>query len=234
VLTYAGLWAVWSHRIAHAFWRRGLKFPARLISQITRVLTGVEIHPGARIGRRLFIDHGMGVVIGETAQIGDDVLMYHQVTLGGTSLEKVKRHPTIGNNVLLGMGAKLVGAITVGDNAKIGANAVVTKDVPPNSTVVGIPGKVVKQDGVYVPTVQKAHSHARRAAAPAPVAPSPSVMDSALNALDPQGELINHLLWEIDEMRRRLTLLEAEHGGPPPPAALRSGDWDVHDIEAVV
>ncbi len=135
------------------------------------------------------------------------------------------------------MGAKVVGAITVGDNALIGANAVVTKDVPPNSTVVGIPGKVVKQDGLYVPTVQsgRRHDHAHAGAAPrSPAAPSPAVMDSSLNAVDPQGEMINHLVREIEEMRRRLAVLEAEHGGPPPPAGLRAGEWDVHDIEAVV
>jgi serine O-acetyltransferase len=230
VLTYAGLWAILSHRAAHGLWRRGLKFPARFLSQVTRALTGIEIHPGATIGRRFFIDHGMGVVIGETAEIGDDVLMYHQVTLGGTSLEKVKRHPTIGNNVLIGMGAKVIGAITVGDNARIGANAVVTRDVPANATVVGIPGKVVKQDGVYVTARNKSHDYPHGAR---PAAPPPAVMDSNLNALDPQGEAINRLLTEIEHLRQRLALLEAEHGGTPPPA-LRGGEWEPHDIEAVV
>lgn len=235
VLTYAGFWAIVSHRVAHTLWRRGMKFPARLLSQITRVATGVEIHPGATIGRRFFIDHGMGVVIGETAEIGDDVLMFHQVTLGGTSLEKVKRHPTIGNNVLIGMGAKVIGAITVGDNARIGANAVVTRPVPANATVVGIPGKIVKQDGVYVRPAPSRVSHTHSAAAQSvPAAPPPVVMDSNLNALDPQGEAISRLLNEMDAMRRRLALLEEQHGGTPPPAASRGGDWEPHDIEAMV
>ena len=137
VLTYAGFWALFHHRIAHGLHRRGLRLLARAISQWSRFLTNIEIHPGATIGRRFFIDHGAGVVIGETAIVGDDVLMYHQVTLGGTALEPVKRHPTVGNNVLLGMGAKVLGNITIGDGARIGANAVVTRDVPPNTSVVG-------------------------------------------------------------------------------------------------
>nr|CAA9220951.1 Serine acetyltransferase [uncultured Armatimonadetes bacterium] len=245
VLTYAGLWALLSHRVAHRLWRGGLKFPARFLSQATRFWTGIEIHPGARIGRRFFIDHGMGVVIGETAEIGDDVLMYHQVTLGGTSLEKVKRHPTIGNNVLIGMGAKVIGAITVGDNARVGANAVVTRDVPANSTAVGIPAKVVKQDGVYVRAVlDGAHGHphvlAPAPARPAPARPAPAVMDSALNALDPQGEAIGRLLDEIEALRQRLAVLEAEHNFPHPAStggpvsASPASEWHPHDIEAVV
>src|SRR5579871_6763569 len=136
VLQYPGLHAVVAHRVAHRIWAtrippRGFwKIVARSLSQLSRLWTGIEIHPGATIGRRFFIDHGMGVVIGETAEIGDDVLMYHQVTLGGSELRKVKRHPTIGNNVLIGMGAKIIGAVTVGDNCRIGANAVVNKDIP--------------------------------------------------------------------------------------------------------
>ena len=234
VWTYAGLWAVLSHRLAHSLWRRGIKFPARLLSQITRSFTGIEIHPGATIGRRFFIDHGMGVVIGETAQVGDDVLMYHQVTLGGTSLARVKRHPTIGNNVLIGMGAKVIGAITVGDNARIGANAVVTKDVPTNSTVVGITGKVVKRDGEYVNIAQalaSSHGHSHQPAPP----PPPAVMDPTLNAIDPQDEVIKRLQWELDNLRERLVHLEAIHGGPPSsPVLSRPSEWDPHDIEAVV
>jgi len=139
--------ALFYHRIAHSLHTRGFRFPARAISQWSRFLTNIEIHPGATIGRRFFIDHGAGVVIGETAIVGDDVLMYHQVTLGGTSLEKTKRHPTVCNNVLLGMGAKVLGNITVGDGARIGANAVVTRDVPPNTSVVGVPGRILVQDG---------------------------------------------------------------------------------------
>lgn len=147
MLLYQGLHALISHRLAHFFYRMNLFLLARLISQVSRALTGIEIHPGARIGKRFFIDHGMGVVIGETAVIGDDVLIYQQVTLGGTGLEKGKRHPTIGDNVVIGAGAKVLGNITVGDNSYIGANAVVIKDVPANSTVVGVPGRITKQDG---------------------------------------------------------------------------------------
>lgn len=148
ILTYSGLHAIWSHRIAHAFYKRKLFFIARVISQISRFFTGIEIHPGAKIGRRFFIDHGMGVVIGETCEIGDNVTVFQGVTLGGTGKEKGKRHPTIRDNALIATGAKVLGSITVGENSKIGAGSVVLKEVPPNSTVVGIPGKVVIQDGV--------------------------------------------------------------------------------------
>ncbi len=147
LLLYQSLYALVSHRIAHFFYKLHLFFFARLLSQISRFMTGIEIHPGAKIGKRFFIDHGIGVVIGETAVIGDDVLLYQGVTLGGTGLEKGKRHPTIGNNVVIGTGAKVLGNITIGDNSYIGANAVVIKDVPPNSTVVGVPGRITKQDG---------------------------------------------------------------------------------------
>ncbi|GIP24784.1 MULTISPECIES: serine O-acetyltransferase EpsC [Paenibacillus] len=147
VFTYSGLHAIWSHRLAHAFYRRRWFSVARIISQVSRFFTGIEIHPGATIGNRLFIDHGMGVVIGETCEIGDDVVIYQGVTLGGSGKEKGKRHPTIGNNVVIGSGAKILGSFTVGDQSNIGANSVVLKEVPPNSTVVGIPGKVVKQGG---------------------------------------------------------------------------------------
>lgn len=139
---YPGLHAIWLHRIAHWLWRHRLLFLGRLVSHISRWLTGIEIHPGARIGRRCFIDHGMGIVIGETAEIGDDVLMYQGVVLGGTSLEKKKRHPTIGNHVVLGAGATVLGPITVGDGARIGAGSVVIKPVPPGATVVGVPAHV--------------------------------------------------------------------------------------------
>lgn len=148
MLTYAGLHAIWAHRVAHRIFKRRWYTLARIISQTSRFFTGIEIHPGAVIGERLFIDHGMGVVIGETCQIGDDVILYQGVTLGGTGKEKGKRHPTIGNNVVISSGAKVLGSFTVGDNAMIGANAVVLREVPPNSTVVGIPGRIVKQDGV--------------------------------------------------------------------------------------
>jgi len=143
ILCYPGLQAIWMHRVSHWFWRRGFKTFARFLSHISRFLTGIEIHPGAKIGRRFFIDHGAGVVIGETSEIGHDVLIYQGVVLGGTSQEKTKRHPTIGNRVVIGAGAILLGPIKVGDGAKIGAGSVVIKDVPPNSTVVGVPGRVV-------------------------------------------------------------------------------------------
>ncbi|WP_197072710.1 serine O-acetyltransferase [Bacillus sp. B-jedd] len=150
VLTYSGLHAIWSHRIAHALFKRKFFFLARLISQISRFFTGIEIHPGAQIGRRFFIDHGMGVVIGETCEIGDNVTVYQGVTLGGTGKEKGKRHPTILDNALIAAGAKVLGSITIGEHAKVGAGSVVLKDVPAHSTVVGIPGKVVIQNGVKV------------------------------------------------------------------------------------
>lgn len=145
VLTaYPGIHALLFHRFNHALWNRGLKWLARFLSSIARLLTGIEIHPGAKIGRRFFIDHGMGVVIGETAEIGDDCTLYQGVTLGGTSWNKGKRHPTLGNNVVIGAGAKVLGPFTVGDNARIGSNSVVIKEVPPGATVVGVPGRVVE------------------------------------------------------------------------------------------
>ncbi|MGD6968829.1 serine O-acetyltransferase [Rossellomorea vietnamensis] len=150
ILTYSGLHAIWAHRLAHAFYKRKFYFLARVISQLSRFFTGVEIHPGAVIGRRFFIDHGMGVVIGETCEIGDNVTIFQGVTLGGTGKEKGKRHPTIRDNALVATGAKVLGSIIVGENSKIGAGSVVLKDVPANSTVVGIPGKVVIKDGVKV------------------------------------------------------------------------------------
>lgn len=138
-LTYPGVHAVWAHRIAHHLWTSGFKFPARFLSFIMRGATGIEIHPGAKLGRRLFIDHGTGVVIGETAEVGDDVVIFHGTTLGGTSREKAKRHPTVGSRVTIGSGAKVLGPITIGDDVQIGANAVVVKDVPANHIAVGIP-----------------------------------------------------------------------------------------------
>lgn len=141
VLLYSGLHAVWAHRVWHALWRRGLRFIARAGAQLTRALTGIEIHPGATIGRRFFIDHGMGVVIGETAEIGDDVMLYHGVTLGGRTHNTGKRHPTLGDGVAVGAGAKVLGPIHIGAHSVIGANAVVTKDAPEHSIVVGIPAK---------------------------------------------------------------------------------------------
>jgi serine O-acetyltransferase len=152
---YAGLRAVWSHRLNHWLWRRGMRTPARFLSEVARFFTGIEIHPGAQIGRCLFIDHGTGVVIGETAIVGDHVTIYQGVTLGGTGKENGKRHPTPGDNVVIGNGAKVLGNITVGENCRIGAGSVVLHDVPRNSTVVGIPARVVLQDGKRVTTNQE-------------------------------------------------------------------------------
>lgn len=175
---YQGIHALINHRFTHSLYKARLFFPARLLSQFSRHFTGIEIHPGAQIGKRFFIDHGMGVVIGETAVVGDDVLLYQGVTLGGTGLEKGKRHPTIGNNVVIGGGAKVLGNITVGDNSYIGANAVVIKDVPPNSTVVGVPGRITRQDGKKI-----------------------DVLLDHIHVLDP-------ILQEVDELKKRLEKLE--------------------------
>jgi len=178
LLTYSGLHALVAHRVTHAMRAMHIPFFPRWLSQIGKFFTGIEIHPGARIGNALFIDHGMGVVIGETAIIGDNVTIYQGVTLGGTGKEKGKRHPTVGSNVVIGAGAKVLGDITIGDNSYIGANAVVIKDVPPNSTVVGIPGRITKQDGKKI-DISLDHIH----------------------VLDP-------LLQEMEELKRRLDKLE--------------------------
>ena len=151
VLTYSGLHAVLAYRISHKLYKRNLHLPARIISQGARLLTGIEIHPGAKIGKGLFIDHGSGVVIGETAEIGDNCTLYQGVTLGGTGKDTGKRHPTLGNNVLVGAGAKVLGPFKVGDNSKVAANAVVLKEIPPDCTAVGVPAKVVKRGGARVP-----------------------------------------------------------------------------------
>jgi serine O-acetyltransferase len=146
VTCYPGFHALLVHRLAHWLWESRLKWLARLTSHLGRFLTGIEIHPGARIGRRFFIDHGMGVVIGETAEVGDDCTLYHGVTLGGTSWNKGKRHPTLGNGVVLGAGAKILGPITIGDGARVGSNAVVVKSVPPGTTAIGIPAHIVEKE----------------------------------------------------------------------------------------
>lgn len=155
LLCYPCIHSIISHRIAHALYKRGFVVLARLISQISRFFTGIEIHPGAKIGRRLFIDHGMGVVIGETTEIGDDVTIYQGATLGGTGKEKGKRHPTIGDNVVISSGAKILGPFKVGDNSKIGSGSVVLKEVPPNCTVVGVPGHIVIKDNIKIRNVHK-------------------------------------------------------------------------------
>jgi len=149
VLAYPGVHALFFYRAAHWLWLRGMRLPARLVSNLARLVTGIDIHPGAEIGRRFFIDHGMGVVIGETAEIGDDVTLYQGVTLGGTSLKKEKRHPTVEDLVIIGTGATVLGPVTIGEKSRIGAGSVVIHSVPPNSTVVGIPGRVVQGEGVH-------------------------------------------------------------------------------------
>ncbi|MBD8205562.1 serine O-acetyltransferase [Microbacterium sp. CFBP 8790] len=146
-LLYPGLHAVWMHRVSHRLWRQGLRFPARALSQVTRWLTGIEIHPGATIGRRFFIDHGMGVVVGETAEVGDDVMLYHGVTLGGRQREGGKRHPTLHDGVAVGAGAKVLGPITLGARSVVGANAVVTRDAPADSVLVGVPATARSRRG---------------------------------------------------------------------------------------
>ena len=185
ILCYPGLHAIWLHRLANYLWRHRLRFLARLLAHINRFLTNIEIHPGAAIGRRLFIDHGAGVVIGETAKVGDDVLMYQGVVLGGTSLEKKKRHPTIGNNVVMGTGAIALGAITIGNEAKIGSGSVVIKPVPPESTVVGIPGRVVEDR--HKPLLDLEHG----------------------NLPDPVAEAIRLVLRDQDSLEERLERLES-------------------------
>lgn len=190
ILTYSGLHAIWAHRLAHALYKRKFYFLARLLSQISRFFTGIEIHPGAVIGRRLFIDHGMGVVIGETCEIGDNVTIYQGVTLGGTGKEKGKRHPTIKDNALIASGAKVLGSITIGENAKIGAGSVVLRDVPPNSTVVGIPGRVKVLDGQRV---DKDLNHA--------------------NLPDPVAERLKELEREILKLKAELKSLKEEKEG---------------------
>lgn len=150
LLAYPGVHAVLLYRVSHRWWLADWKLAARLLAAFTRWLTNVDIHPGAVIGKRIFIDHGAGVVIGETAEIGDDVTLYHGVTLGGTTWNKEKRHPTLGNQVLVGAGAKILGAITLGNNVRVGANSVVIKDVPPCCTVIGIPGRIIQSKGVKI------------------------------------------------------------------------------------
>ena len=161
LLLYPGLHALWMHRLAHWFWRAGLSLLARTISNATRWFTGIEIHPGARIGTGFFIDHGMGTVIGETAEIGANVTLYHNVTLGGVSWEKIKRHPTLEDHVVVGAGAQILGPITIGANSRVGANSVVVKDVPPNSVVVGVPGrfKVLNGERIIEPEREDLQHH---------------------------------------------------------------------------
>jgi len=197
VFCYPGLHALWFHRLAHFLWQYKLRFLARLLSHISRFLTGVEIHPGAKIGRRFFIDHGAGVVIGETAEIGDDVLMYQGVVLGGTTLKKEKRHPTVGNNVVIGTGAVALGAITIGNGASIGSGSVVVKSVPPAATVVGVPGRIVEDR--HKPLLDLEHG----------------------KLPDPVAEAIGLVLMEQERLEERLKRLENLSGLVIPKDELR-------------
>src|SRR5581483_11623009 len=185
-LCYSGLHAVWFHHITHWLWKHHLYLFGRLLSQITRLFTGIEIHPGAQLGRRFFIDHGMGVVIGETAVVGDDVTLYQGVTLGGTGKEQGKRHPTIGNNVVIGGGAKVLGNITVGNSCRVGAGSVVTRNVPDDSTVVGVPGHIIFRNGKRV------------------------VITDPKQINDPLSEALAAVATEVNKLRERVHQLEGE------------------------
>lgn len=194
-LCYPGFHALQLHRIAHWLWRKGLRMPARLLAHVSRFLTGVEIHPGAKIGPGLFIDHGMGVVIGETAEVGEDVTIYQSAVLGGRGTERGKRHPTIGNNVVIATGAKILGSFTVGDHARIGAGAVVLKDVPPHCTVVGVPGRIVREHGRRVHAIDLDHANV-----PDPVERTFRTMErrieeleSRIRQLESQLQPVNHV-----------------------------------------
>lgn len=187
IFCYPGFHAILIHRVAHWLWSRRCYFLGRLVSHLGRQLTGIEIHPGAKIGRGLFIDHGMGVVIGETAEIGDHVTIYQGAVLGGTGKERGKRHPTIGNNVVISAGAKVLGGFKVGDNVKIGAGSVVLREVPPNTTVVGVPGRVVVQNGVRL-----GHE-----------------LDHG-NVPDPEAEMLNCLVRTVEQLEARIETLEAQ------------------------
>jgi serine O-acetyltransferase len=184
IFCYPGIHALWFHRLANFLWRNRLLFPARFISHISRFFTGVDIHPGAKIGRRFFIDHGAGVVIGETVEIGDDVLMYQGAILGGTKMKREKRHPTVGNNVVIGANSVVLGPITIGDNVKIGSGSVVLKSIPPGATVVGVPGRIVE-------------------------ATQEHLLDLEHGKLpDPVADVIRFVLKEQDELKARLRKLE--------------------------
>jgi len=185
ILLYSGLHAIIAYRLAHVFYLAKIPFLPRFISQVTKFFTGIEIHPGASIGKGLFIDHGMGVVIGETSIVGDNVTLFQGVTLGGTGKEKGKRHPTLGNNIVVGTGAKVLGNIKVGDGVMIGANAVVVKDIPADSTVVGVPGRVVKKEGKEIPGIRLDHT-----SLPDPLAQALEHLQDEINQIE--GELKKH------------------------------------------
>ncbi|HEX2508650.1 MAG TPA: serine O-acetyltransferase [Miltoncostaeaceae bacterium] len=204
LLCYPGLHALWMHRAAHALYERDLRLPSRLVSQVSRFLTGIEIHPGARIGPGLFIDHGMGVVIGETTEIGEDVTIYQGVTLGGTGKETGKRHPTVQDGVIVGTGARVLGPVVIGEGAKVGAGSIVIKDVPPNSTVVGNPGRPVIVDGQRVP--RDVHH--------------PDIEHTRLP--DPVAEALACLVRRVGELEREVKDLRA--GRTPEPKAAEDDD----------
>ena len=195
IFCYPGLHAVWFYRVAHWFWTHNCFFIGRFLSHLGRFFTGVEIHPGARIGRKFFIDHGMGVVIGETAEIGDNVTLYHGVTLGGVTWDKVKRHPTLDDNVVIGSGAKILGPFTVGKGAKVGSNSVVVKEVPPSATVVGIPGRVVMQEEKQEETVRPDLEHGKL---PDPEAKAIACLFDQIRALEKKVQDLTARLEERD------------------------------------
>lgn len=197
LLCYSGLHAVWFHHINHWLWNRGLFLLGRWLSQVARLLTGIEIHPGATIGRRLFIDHGLSVVIGETAVVGNDVTLYQGVTLGGTGKEQGKRHPTIEDNVVIGAGAKILGNITVGRNCRIGAGSVVLRDVPEDSTVVGVPGHIIFRSGQRV------------------------IITDPKQINDPLSEALAAVASEVNKLRERVGQLEGKSTPEPPSASLQ-------------
>jgi len=203
-LLYPGVHAIWGHRLAHWFWQRDQRFIGRAISQITRGITGIEIHPGATIGPGLFIDHGMGVVIGETAEVGADVTIYHGVTLGGTTLDRgKKRHPTIGDRVTIGAGAKVLGAITIGADSRIGANSVVVRSAPPKSVVVGVPGQIVSRSRVQADV------------------PEPDLDEAVLPDL--VGASLSNLISRVDELETAVTGAPAAHAPRPGSDGVWSG-----------
>ena len=208
ILAYPGVHAIWLHRVAHWLWNHHLKLVARMVSEVSRFTTGIEIHPGATIGRRLFIDHGMGVVMGETTEIGDDVLIYQGVTLGGTSLKKEKRHPTIEDHVMVSAGASVIGPVRIGRGSRIGAGAVVVSSAPPYSTIVGIPGKVIEGESARQDVAELEHGHL-----PDPVA-------RAINNL---VEKMNRLGVRMEEIEERQDCVEDkvnEHHPPDRTAAI--------------
>ena len=213
LLCYTGIHAIWGHRIAHWMWKHNLKLPGRIFSNINRFLTGVEIHPGAVIGSGFFIDHGMGIVVGETAEIGNNVTIYHGVTLGGVKREKGKRHPTIRDGVVIGAGAKILGAIEVGKHSRIGANAVVVKSVPPNSIVVGIPGQVVVSS-IPRPLVDLNHGQLP----------------------DTLGDSLAAIMSKMDKLERKIQSIGTPHGptngngSPHIPQPSEDGSWRGEDF----